>query len=1282
MTSRASGVLMHITSLPGPHGIGTMGVEGKAFIDFLKSAGQKYWQILPLGPTGYGNSPYQAFSAFAGNPFIIDLNNLVALGYLSAGTMDGVDLGGSDEKVDYDKIIAHKIGLLKEAYKGFKEKEKSQLLHKFKADYHWMEEYSVFMALKETFHDKPWYEWQANYKLRDKETLNNFKELNEDQIEFWVFVQWIFYKQWHDLKAYANKKGVEIIGDMPIYVSGDSSDTWAHTDLFYFDDKSNPVAVAGCPPDAFSATGQLWGNPLYDWAYNESTGFEWWIKRMESSMELYDIIRIDHFRGFESYWEIPAQDETAEHGRWVKGPGMKLFDALNKALPNVRVIAEDLGYLTQEVIDLVKDSTYPGMKVLQFAFDSREESDYLPHNYDSHCIVYTGTHDNDTVMGWFDNAAAEDVALAKDYLTLSKEEGYHWGFIRGAWSSVAEIAIAPMQDFLGLGTDHRMNIPSTIGGNWEWRVKKSDLTPELAGRMAHMTKIYGRLEKKMLKTELMEAVEQQLLGTFGKTVETASKQELYYSVSKSIMMSLMPAWQETDKKKKDKKQAYYLSAEFLMGRAFGNNLINLGLTSDVKDLLKDLDIDLNELEEYEDDAGLGNGGLGRLAACFIDSAASLKYPLTGYGIRYEYGIFKQRFEDGEQREEADQWLRHGDPWSLRRTDETVEVTFGDSVVKAVPYDYPVIGYKNGMVNTLRLWRSEPLTPFNFNLFNDQAYDESVEDRNRAEDISRVLYPNDSTEDGKILRLKQQYFFASASLQDMISKHKAAGRKMETFHDYHAVQLNDTHPVIAIPELMRLLMAEGMTYEGAWAVVTKTFAYTNHTILSEALEKWSVTLVKKVLPHVYDIIEKIDKAFRKSLKEKGYTKVQIEDMAIIQNKMVHMAWMAIHGTYATNGVAQLHTDLLKTTELKKWYELYPDRFHNKTNGITQRRWLFYSNPELTAYINELMGSEDWMHDLSKLSDLAQYADDKEVLDSFMAIKKEKKLQLKAFIEREEGISIDENSLFDIQIKRLHEYKRQFLNALHILDLYYRLKEDPDMDRAPQTFIFGAKAAPGYFRAKGVIKFINQIADMVNNDPEVNKKLKVVFVQNYRVTYGEKLFPAADISEQISTAGKEASGTGNMKFMLNGTPTVGTYDGANVEIVAEAGFDTNFIFGARVEELEEIKETYDPKDFYKKTPGLKRVIDALIDGTFDDGDTGYYQELYDALMKGADWHAPDHYFVLKDFEAYRQAQAEVNTAYQDTYVYAKKCWLNMCYAGKFSSDRTIEEYVKETWCVDKI
>ncbi|MGB3367651.1 MAG: 4-alpha-glucanotransferase [Acidaminobacteraceae bacterium] len=504
MKNRGSGVIMHITSLPGHQGIGTLGRYAKEFIDFLKNAGQKYWQILPVGPTGYGNSPYQAFSAFAGNPFLIDIEKLIKLGYLTKTQVRSYDFECDNECVDYDKIIAQKNLLLKEAYHGFLAKESKgnlEKLEKFKKDHEWLDNYSLFMALKIHYNNKSWQTWKKQHKLRKPSAINAFRKSNSEEIDFWIFVQFIFYKQWIELRKYANKQGIEIIGDMPIYVSSDSSDTWAHPELFYFDKEGNSIAVAGCPPDAFSDTGQLWGNPLYDWKANEDMDFKWWIKRMKSSMELYDIVRIDHFRGFESYWEIPASDKTAEFGKWVKGPGMKLFDAINKALPSIRIIAEDLGFLTEEVIKLREDSGYPGMKILQFAFDSREESDYLPHNYNNNSIVYTGTHDNDTVMGWFESASVEDVNMAIEYLNLTKEEGYNWGYIRGAWSSVSEIAIAPMQDFLGLGTEHRMNIPSTMGGNWEWRVREEDLSFKLARRMRHLTKIYGRLESEYVEKQ-------------------------------------------------------------------------------------------------------------------------------------------------------------------------------------------------------------------------------------------------------------------------------------------------------------------------------------------------------------------------------------------------------------------------------------------------------------------------------------------------------------------------------------------------------------------------------------------------------------------------------------------------------------------------------------------------------------------------------------------------------------------------------------------------------------
>lgn len=784
------------------------------------------------------------------------------------------------------------------------------------------------------------------------------------------------------------------------------------------------------------------------------------------------------------------------------------------------------------------------------------------------------------------------------------------------------------------------------------------------------------------KERFVENIQRIVKTDFGKTLDKATDYEKYNVISKALMELIADDWNETEEKYSKGKQAYYLSAEFLMGRALGNNLLNLGLYEEINEVLKELNIDLNKIEEVEEDAGLGNGGLGRLAACFLDSSATMNLPLTGYGIRYRYGIFKQKFIDGFQVEEADNWLKYGDPWSIRRDEDIVVVEFADSKVKAVPYDTPILGYGTKNINKLRLWQAEPINEFDFELFNDQKYDNAVKEKNRAEDISRVLYPNDSKKEGKILRLKQQYFFVSTSLQDLVRKFKNRFKNnFELFPEYHAIQLNDTHPVVAIPELMRILVdEEGIEWEKAWSITTNTFAYTNHTILSEALEKWDVNLYRELLPRIFEIIEDIDARFSIELKEKGYSTSKLEKMRIIANNMIHMAWLAIHGTHITNGVAELHTNILKHQELKDWYELYPERFQNKTNGITPRRWIALCNKELTDLITKLLGTKEWIRDLSRLKELEKYRDDEEVLNKFINIKQNKKKELAAYIKQVEGIEINPESIFDIQIKRLHEYKRQLLNAFHILDLYFRLKENPNMDIVPRTFIFGAKAAPGYFRAKGVIKYINEVAKIINNDPEINDKIKVVFVENYRVSYAEKLFPAADVSEQISTAGKEASGTGNMKFMLNGTPTLGTYDGANVEIVAEAGEENNFIFGARVEEIERIKDTYDPKEYYENVPGLKRVVDTLIDGTFDDGGTGMFEELYNSLLKGASWHRPDNYFLLRDFDDYRKAQQEIDKAYRDRLDWAKKCWINLVNSGKFSSDRTILDYAREIWNIE--
>lgn len=785
------------------------------------------------------------------------------------------------------------------------------------------------------------------------------------------------------------------------------------------------------------------------------------------------------------------------------------------------------------------------------------------------------------------------------------------------------------------------------------------------------------------KEELRKQIEKYVKVSFGKEISEATEFEVYRALGQAIMEDIAEDWYETNKLYSQKKQAYYFSAEFLMGRALGNNLINLGVLDEVKEVLRELGIDYNKVEDAEEDSALGNGGLGRLAACFLDSLATLNLPGHGYGIRYRNGIFNQSFKDGYQVEKPETWLKYGDVWSVMRPADEVIVSFGDGSVRAVPYDMPIIGYGTRNINTLRLWEAKSLVDLDLGKFNQQDYLHATQDKTRAEDISRVLYPNDSTDEGKKLRLKQQYFFVSASLQDILRKYKRIhGTNFDEFPSYVAIQLNDTHPVIAIPELMRLFVdLEGLSWEKAWSIVEKTFSYTNHTILAEALEKWWVGLYEQVVPRVYQITQGINNQLRGFLAERFPNDPARQDrMSIIQGNMIHMAWLAIYGTHATNGVAALHTEILKHKELKDWYELYPERFLNKTNGITQRRWLLQSNPELSALITELIGNE-WITDLSQLKKLEAYVDDEEVLKKLLSIKHAKKIELVKYLREVQGIEVNPNSIFDIQIKRLHEYKRQLLNIFHVIGLYNKLKLNPSMSFQPVTYIYGAKAAPGYLVAKGIIRLINEVAQVINKDPETNGKLRIVFVENYRVSVAQKLFPAADISEQISTAGKEASGTGNMKFMLNGALTIGTLDGANVEIVEEAGEENNFIFGLKVNEIEEMRaKGYDPHVPYNSVEGLKKIVDSLIDGTFNDLGTGIYGTIHRSLMENAPWHQADQYFVLEDFEAYRNAQKRINVEYRDRLGWAKKQLMNIANAGKFSSDRTIKEYADEIWFIE--
>ena len=790
---------------------------------------------------------------------------------------------------------------------------------------------------------------------------------------------------------------------------------------------------------------------------------------------------------------------------------------------------------------------------------------------------------------------------------------------------------------------------------------------------------------KLRKNKFIETYTENLQRITLKSFDETSDKDRYDALCDTIMGLINQEWRDCKRKTRNQRKAYYFSAEFLIGRSLGNNLINLGIYDEVKELLDEVGIDFEAIENYEDDAALGNGGLGRLAACFMDSAATQGLNLVGYGVRYREGIFKQKIEDGFQVERGDSWIKNGDGWSIRVDSDAKIVRFRDQQVKAVPFDMPVVGFENGVVNTLRLWQAEPFEEFDFGKFNNYEYDQAVSEKNRAEDITRVLYPNDMQRAGKVLRLKQQYFFCSASIQDMVEKYKKdypEDLKFENFSKYHVIQLNDTHPIMAIPELIRVLVDEnGIFFDDALAIAREVFAFTNHTVLQEALERWDRDIVLEVSPRSLEIIEKINQILVKEFKQSGYSEEQIDPYRIERFGQVHMANLAIYVGFSVNGVAALHTEILKDDTFSHWYKVRPEIFNNKTNGITPRRWLVYANRELASFITQKLGTDQWKYDLSLLKDLEKYLDDEKVLNELLNIKQIKKDQLAKYILEKEGIKVDPTSIFDIQVKRIHEYKRQHLNILHIIYLYHKLKKNPDMDFTPTTFIFGGKAAPGYFRAKGMIKLANEVARVVNGDPDVNKKLKVVFVENYRVTYGEKLFPAADVSEQISTAGKEASGTGNMKFMLNGALTLGTLDGANIEIFDHAGEENNYRFGATVEELNEIMDTYNPVEFYSKDSDIKDVVDSLVSGEFKDNNTYMFLDIYNELINPQNGQRGDSYFLLKDFKSYAKAHEKINKEYRDRLEWSRKCLKNIANAGFFSSDRTILDYANDIWKIDQ-
>ena len=766
---------------------------------------------------------------------------------------------------------------------------------------------------------------------------------------------------------------------------------------------------------------------------------------------------------------------------------------------------------------------------------------------------------------------------------------------------------------------------------------------------------------------ILKWTEAQLKYTYDVSLQEATPQELHEALGEAVMMAISDNWSKCKKTRMHTRKAYYISAEYLIGRLVYSNLYNLGILDEMKQLFAERGVDLAVLEDIED-AALGNGGLGRLAACFLDSAASTNIPLSGYGLRYKFGLFKQSFDaNGSQKENADDWSKYGDPWSYRRYNHTVKVSFPDHTVLAVPYDVPVIGYGTDNVGTLRLWQCEAEEELDFNAFNDQDYLRALTQKNKAEDITRVLYPNDSTWEGKRLRIKQQYVLSSASLQDMLRVYKSAhGHDLSHFADFYAVQLNDTHPAMSIPELIRLLMAEGMDFDQSFAIAQKTFSYTNHTVMGEALEKWPLDLLGSVVPEIVDIIRRIDEKL----------KAEHPNLFIIRDNTAHMANLSVYVGSYVNGVAEIHSQILKDDCFKEWYYAFPERFQNKTNGVTPRRWMGLCNPELTQMIKYRIGG-DFLKDLDRLAKLKPMIDDG-MVRQFNAVKRQKKEQLCAIIAEKEGVQLNPDFMFDVQVKRLHEYKRQLLNALSIVDIYFRLKDGSLTDFQPTAYLFGAKSAPGYARAKAIIRYINRIAKMINNDPDVADKLKVVFVQNYNCSYAEHIIPAADVSEQISPAGTEASGTGNMKLMLNGAVTLGTLDGANVEIVKEAGMDNNYIFGATVDEVNACKDSYHARGIYDTNPRLRRAIDTLVDGTVPTDDD--QRELYHALLDGTHWHKADHYFLLLDYASYLDAKLRCNRDYADRLNFGRKCLMNIASGGKFSSDRTIKQYAEEIWHIE--
>ena len=1253
MLTRSSGVLMHITSLPNAFGIGSFGQSAYDFVDFLVETKQTYWQILPLTTTSYGDSPYQSFSAIAGNTHLIDFDLLTQMGLLKEADYASVNFGDDPTSVDYERIFYARRPILEIAVKNFLENQSFQadFKHFEKSNRLWLDDFAEFMAIKEHFGNQALQKWDDKKAVaRDPSALEKYRTMLAEQIQYFKVTQYFFFKQWSELKHYANQKGIKIIGDMPIYVAADSVEVWTKPELFQLDKERNPLFVAGVPADQFSATGQLWGNPLYDWEEHKKQGYAWWIHRIEESFKIYDVLRIDHFKGFSDYWQVDGKADIAKYGSWQPGPGYDLFKAVKEQLGDLPIIAEDLGNIDDKARKLLADCNYPGMKILQFGFeDVSGKSLDSPHYCIPHSIVYTGTHDNDVTNGWYNGLTEQQQQYINDYTHRREDESICQAMIRQLFATVSNTAIATMQDVLDLPASSRMNVPSTIGGNWQWRMLQSDLTQDKKDFLAKMTTLYQRAnqENPMIK-----------FSTFVKNETNKSLDQLSDKETYIQLLNYVKALSADKPKNTGKRKVYYISAEFLIGKLLSNNLINLGVYQDIKEELESAGKSLSHIEDIEPEPSLGNGGLGRLASCFIDSMSTLGLNAEGVGLNYHYGLFKQVFKKNEQHAEPNDWIEDNS-W-LIPTDISYEVPFKKFTLTSKLDRIDILGYKKDTKNYLNL--------FDIKSVNPKLIKKGIEFDKTAieENLTLFLYPDDSDKNGELLRIYQQYFMVSNAAQLLIDEAIARGSNLHDLADYAYVQINDTHPSMVIPELIRLLTEQHkIKFAEAVEIVRNMVGYTNHTILAEALEKWPLDYLDEVVPHLVVIIKKLDKLVRAEYKDSA---VQIID----KQKRVHMAHMDIHFSNSVNGVAALHTEILKNSELKAFYALYPEKFNNKTNGITFRRWLEFSNQALAAYIKELIGDE-YLHDATKLEKLLAFKDDKKVHQQLAKIKFENKLALKAYLKENKGIELDENSIIDTQIKRFHEYKRQQMNALYVIHKYLEIKAGK-LPKRKITVIFGGKAAPAYVIAQDIIHLILCLSELINNDPEVNKYLNVHLVENYNVSVAEKLIPATDISEQISLASKEASGTGNMKFMLNGALTLGTMDGANVEIAELAGAENIYTFGKDSESIIKLYETagYVSKAYYENDKDIKRAVDFILNpAVVKLGNKTRLERLYNELLN-KDW-----FMTLIDFNAYVDAKEQILADYEDQDSWNEKVVQNIAKAGFFSSDRTIAQYNADIW-----